>query len=250
MTKSENSTTCSHFSFAKIQPSEDADADPDSYALEKFKLYETRAQRLQYDSNVCVIDIPFPGCFVSVQRPFTGNFRNDYEIQLKSPNWLFGSRKPEESGSATKPGADDSEKGVTSSERVNDFCNLDWLSEPNDHEEYIFQSCIKSLLALYMYLSITSTNEANGWYGRMVVLSSVTKMKTAKSTDIMLNSNSAEVLCMNTVDVMDIEEEEEETEMEKALNEYAQIGSSLGIIQTLQILRRRSLLAIQMARRR
>ncbi|CAF2046132.1 unnamed protein product [Brassica napus] len=232
MTKSENSTTCSHFSFAKIQPSEDADADPDSYALEKFKLYETRA--------------------------------------LKSPNWLFGSRKPEESGSATKPGADDSEKGVTSSERVNDFCNLDWLSEPNDHEEYIFQSCIKSLLALYMYLSITSTNEANGWYGRMVVLSSVTKMKTAKSTDIMLNSfhffvirfmepfdndheleqNSAEVLCMNTVDVMDIEEEEEETEMEKALNEYAQIGSSLGIIQTLQILRRRSLLAIQMARRR
>ncbi|XP_022546748.1 phosphatidylinositol-3-phosphatase SAC1-like isoform X4 [Brassica napus] len=130
------------------------------------------------DSNVCVIDIPFPGCFVSVQS----------EIQLKSPNWLFGSRKPEESGSATKPGADDSEKGVTSSERVNDFCNLDWLSEPNDHEEYIFQSCIKSLLALYMYLSITSTNEANGWYGRMVVLSSVTKMKTAKSTDIMLNS--------------------------------------------------------------
>uniref|UniRef100_M4E6W9 Uncharacterized protein n=1 Tax=Brassica campestris TaxID=3711 RepID=M4E6W9_BRACM len=197
MTKSENSTTCSHFSFAKIQPSEDADADPDSYALEKFKLYETRA--------------------------------------LKSPNWLFGSRKPEESGSATKPGADDSEKGVTSSERVNDFCNLDWLSEPNDHEEDIFQR----------YISITSTNEANGV--GMVVLSLMTKMKTAKFTDIMLGScpamepfdndhelqqNSAEVLRMNTVDVMDTEEEEEETEMEKALNEYAQIGSNLGIIQT------------------
>ena len=61
------------------------------------------------------------------------------EIQLKTPNWLFGSRKPKESGSATKPDADDSEKGVTSSERVNDFCNLDWLSQSNDHQEDIFQ---------------------------------------------------------------------------------------------------------------
>ncbi|KAG2320980.1 hypothetical protein Bca52824_014193 [Brassica carinata] len=73
---------------------------------------------------------------------------------LKSPNWLFGSRKPEESGSATKPGAEESEKGVTSSERVSNLCNLDWLSEPS-HQEDIFQK----------YLSITSTSEANGWYG-------------------------------------------------------------------------------------
>lgn len=109
----------------------------------------------------------------------------------------------------------------------------------------------------------------------MVVLSSVTKMKTAKFTDIMLRSvrfrfffllicnkssvayfiaqnsvsfmiqcpamepfendheleqNSAEVLRMNTVDVMDIGEAE--TEMENALNEYAQIGGNLGIIPT------------------
>ncbi|XP_022546745.1 phosphatidylinositol-3-phosphatase SAC1-like isoform X1 [Brassica napus] len=174
------------------------------------------------DSNVCVIDIPFPGCFVSVQS----------EIQLKSPNWLFGSRKPEESGSATKPGADDSEKGVTSSERVNDFCNLDWLSEPNDHEEYIFQS--QRLVWTYGGTLLGDQDENSEIYRHYAQFC----------------QNSAEVLCMNTVDVMDIEEEEEETEMEKALNEYAQIGSSLGIIQTLQILRRRSLLAIQMARRR
>ena len=56
------------------------------------------------------------------------------EIQLKSPNWLFGSRKPEESGSATRPGADDSEKGVTSSERESTI-SATW----NDHEEGIFQ---------------------------------------------------------------------------------------------------------------
>lgn len=45
MAKKENSTTSSYSSFAKIQPSNDADADPDPYALEKFKLYETRAVR-------------------------------------------------------------------------------------------------------------------------------------------------------------------------------------------------------------
>lgn len=114
----------------------------------------------------------------------------------------------------------------------------------------------------------------------MVVLSSVTKMKTAKFTDIMpssvrfgfsifalliwnhilidifeipfpydaikkqcpamepfdnndheLEQNYAEVLRMNTVDVMD-NIGEEGTEMEKALNEYAQIGTNLGIIPT------------------
>lgn len=45
-----------------------------------------------------------------------------------------------------------------------------------------------------------------------------------------LEQNSAEVLRMNTVDVMDIGEAEKE--MENALNEYAQISSNLGIIPT------------------
>lgn len=43
-----------------------------------------------------------------------------------------------------------------------------------------------------------------------------------------LEQDFAEVVRMNTVDVMDIGEDE--TEMESALNEYAQIGSDLGII--------------------
>lgn len=43
-----------------------------------------------------------------------------------------------------------------------------------------------------------------------------------------LEQNFAEVLRMNTVDVMDIEEEE--TEMESTFSEYTQIGSDLGII--------------------
>ncbi|CAN6873616.1 unnamed protein product [Brassica oleracea var. botrytis] len=179
-------------------------------------------------------------CSETRQRPggsagSTGVAPDAAEIQLKSPNWLFGSRKPEESGSATKPGADDSEKGVTSSERVHDFCNLDWLSEPNDHHEDIFQK----------YLSITSTTEANGWYGGTLLGDQDENSEIYKhyaqfcqcpamepfENDHELEQKYAEVLRMTTVDVMD-NMGEEETEMEKALNEYAQIGSNLGIIPT------------------
>ncbi|XP_013585568.1 PREDICTED: phosphoinositide phosphatase SAC1 isoform X2 [Brassica oleracea var. oleracea] len=78
-------------------------------------------------------------CSETDQRPggstgSTGVAPDAAEIQLKSPNWLFGSRKPEESGSATRPGADDSEKGVTSSERESTI-SATW----NHHEEGIFQ---------------------------------------------------------------------------------------------------------------
>ncbi|KAL1224472.1 Phosphatidylinositol-3-phosphatase SAC1 [Cardamine amara subsp. amara] len=178
-------------------------------------------------------------CSETDQRPggntgSTGVAPDAAEIQLKSPNWLFGSRKSEENSSATKPGADDSEKGVTSSERVSDFCNLDWLSESNDHQEDIFQR----------YLSITSTNETNGWYGGTLRGDQDENSEIYRhyaqfcqcpamepfENDHELEQNSAEVLRMNTVDVMDIGEAEQE--MESALNEYTQIGSDLGIIPT------------------
>lgn len=53
----------------------------------------------------------------------------------------------------------------------------------------------------------------------------------SKPSEIVLQQSSAEVLHVNTVDVI-IDIGEEETEMEKALNEYAQIGSKVGIIPT------------------
>ncbi|KAH0878260.1 hypothetical protein HID58_065654 [Brassica napus] len=170
-------------------------------------------------------------CSETDQRPggstgSTGVAPDAAEIQLKSPNWLFGSRKPEESGSATRPGADDSEKGVTSSERESTI-SATW----NDHEEGIFQR----------YLSMTSTNVANGWYGGTLLGDQDENSEIYRhyaqfcqclpfDNDHELEQSSAEVLHMNTVDVIDIGEEE--TEMEKALNEYGQIGSNLGIIPT------------------
>ncbi|CAN6887200.1 unnamed protein product [Brassica oleracea] len=100
-----------------------------------------------------------------------------------------------------------------------------------------------------IYLSMTSTNVANGWYGGTLLgdqdenseiyrhyaqfcQSSICLQCLAMEpfdNDHELEQSSAEVLHMNTV-YIDIGEEE--TEMEKALNEYGQIGSNLGIIPT------------------
>ncbi|KAG4906992.1 hypothetical protein JHK82_055646 [Glycine max] len=75
------------------------------------------------------------------------------EIQLKSPNWLFGQRKYEEGSSAAKVASRESD---VEGSQANGFCDLNWLSSGNDmNEEDVFQR----------YLTMTSTNEANGWYG-------------------------------------------------------------------------------------
>ncbi|KAF3610080.1 hypothetical protein DY000_02046203 [Brassica cretica] len=85
------------------------------------------------------------------------------------------------------------------------------------------------------YLSMTSTNVANGWYGGTLLgdqdENSEIYRHYAQFCQMVLEQSSAEVLHMNTVDVI-IDIGEEETEMEKALNEYAQIGSKAGIIPT------------------
>jgi len=59
------------------------------------------------------------------------------EIQLKSPNWLFGQRKYEEGSSAVKVASSETDIGGC---HANDFCNLNWLSSGNDmNEEDVFQ---------------------------------------------------------------------------------------------------------------
>lgn len=62
------------------------------------------------------------------------------EIQLKSPNWLFGQRKYEESGSASKAATGEITNGVSGGDTgVDCLCNLDWLSSGGEeNEEDIF----------------------------------------------------------------------------------------------------------------
>ncbi|KAE8055962.1 hypothetical protein FH972_012766 [Carpinus fangiana] len=63
------------------------------------------------------------------------------EIQLKSPNWLFGQRKYEENGSAPKVTSQEIANGGSQDDRrVDSFCDLNWLSSASDiKEEDIFQ---------------------------------------------------------------------------------------------------------------
>lgn len=63
------------------------------------------------------------------------------EIQLKSPNWLFGQRKYEESGSAPKVASREIAGGGSQADgRVDCLCDLNWLSSASDiNEEDVFQ---------------------------------------------------------------------------------------------------------------
>jgi hypothetical protein len=67
------------------------------------------------------------------------------EIQLKSPNWLFGQRKYEEGSNAPKVVSSEAEIGGC---HANDFCNLNWLSSGKDMNEgdvfqrYVSKMCI------------------------------------------------------------------------------------------------------------
>lgn len=63
------------------------------------------------------------------------------EIQLKSPNWLFGQRKLEGSGAAAKVTTNETaNREVHRETRGDNFCDLNWLSSADDiNDEDIFQ---------------------------------------------------------------------------------------------------------------
>ncbi|EOY17293.1 Phosphoinositide phosphatase family protein isoform 1 [Theobroma cacao] len=154
------------------------------------------------------------------------------EIQLKSPNWLFGQRKFEEVGSAPKVTASEIKNGGSNGEvKVDDFCDLNWLSSYDDDEQDIFQR----------YLSMTSVNEANGWYGGTLLgdqdetseiyrhyaeLCEGPAMEPFQN-DLEREKHYADVLQVNTIDLVD--DAAIEAEMAAALEEYDLIGADLGI---------------------
>ncbi|BBG96008.1 Phosphoinositide phosphatase family protein [Prunus dulcis] len=158
------------------------------------------------------------------------------EIQLKSPNWLFGQRKYEESGSAPKVTSNEISNGGSRNETgFGGFCDLNWLSsDGNDNEEDIFQR----------YLSMTSVDEANGWYGGTLLGDQDESSEIYKhyaelcqgpgiepfKNDREMEKHYADALHMGTINIVD--DAAVEVEMEAALKEYDQIGSDLGSIPT------------------
>ncbi|MBA0585762.1 hypothetical protein Gorai_016527, partial [Gossypium raimondii] len=154
------------------------------------------------------------------------------EIQLKSPNWLFGQRKFEEVGSGPKVSVREIKNGGANGEmKLDDFCDLNWLSSYVDDEQDIFQR----------YLSMTSVDEANGWYGGTLLGDQDESSEIYRhyaelcqglamepfQHDLEREKHYADVLQMNTIDVVD--DASVEAEMAEALKEYDLIGADLGI---------------------
>nr|DAD35789.1 TPA_asm: hypothetical protein HUJ06_006429 [Nelumbo nucifera] len=158
------------------------------------------------------------------------------EIQLKSPNWLFGQRKFEDSGSATKvAGQDIANGGSQDGTNANCFRDLNWLSPiGEDSEEDVFQR----------YLAMTSVDEANGWYGGNLLGDQDESSEIYKHYAELCQGPAMEpfdhdhdkekyyedLLSMNGIDGAD--DAAIEAEMEAALKEYNQIGADLGIFPT------------------
>ncbi|GMI89811.1 suppressor of actin 1 [Hibiscus trionum] len=158
------------------------------------------------------------------------------EIQLKSPNWLFGQRKFEEVGSAPKVPVHETKNGGPNGEmKFDDFYDLNWLSsydgDDDDDEQDTFQR----------YLSLTSVDEANGWYGGTLLGDQDESSEIYRhyaelcqgpalqpfQHDLERENHYADLLQMNTIDVVD--GTSVEAEMAEALQDYNLIGTDLGI---------------------
>nr|XP_043635970.1 phosphatidylinositol-3-phosphatase SAC1 isoform X2 [Erigeron canadensis] len=155
------------------------------------------------------------------------------EIQLKSPNWLFGHKKFEETNSTAKVASDElARRGREDEKKFDDLCDPNWISSPTDtNEEDVFQR----------YLAMTSIDEASGWYGGTLLAEQDETTEVYKhyaqfcqspvmepfQNDTDKEKYYAEVLRTAAVDCM--EDATVEADMEAALMEYELIGSDLGI---------------------
>ncbi|CAL5348211.1 unnamed protein product [Camellia sinensis] len=165
------------------------------------------------------------------------------EIQLKSPNWLFGQRKYEESNSAPKVASQETANGRCQDEkRVDGLCDLKWLSSGGDvNEKDVFKR----------YLALTSVDEANGWYGGSLLGDQDENSEIYKhyaelcqgpaiepfEHDAEKEKYYANLLHMGTIDGSMDDGTAVAAEMEAALKEYDLIGSDLGIVpKTCKIL--------------
>ncbi|KAL1824923.1 hypothetical protein ACET3Z_011701 [Daucus carota] len=156
------------------------------------------------------------------------------EIQLKTPNWLFGQRKLEDSNSAHKLASDVCvNQGSQNDNRLYNLLDMDWLSYiGNSKEEDVFQR----------YLAMTSVDEANGWYGGTLlgdqdetsdIYKHYAELCQGPAVEPFQNDSQNEKLYadfLQTGTYDGLNDTTAEKEMEEALKEYQSIGADLGII--------------------
>lgn len=155
------------------------------------------------------------------------------EIQLKSPNWLFGHKKFEENNSTMKVASDElAIRGREDEKKFDDLCDPNWISSAIDtNEEDVFRR----------YLAMTSIDEANEWYGGTLLTEQDETTEVYKhyaqfcqspvmepfEDDADKEKHYEEVVRSVAVGCMD--DATVEADMAAALMEYELIGSDLGI---------------------
>ncbi|KAL6525246.1 Phosphoinositide phosphatase sac1 [Orobanche minor] len=152
------------------------------------------------------------------------------EIQLKSPNWLFGQRKHEDSSSKPKLTSREGANWKANNEKRP--CDLNLFSPiAESNEEDVFQQ----------YLAMTRVDETNGWYGgtllgdqdeNSVIYQHYAELIQGPAMEPFENDSEkekhyADLVRVNMVDRMD--DTVIESEMEAALKAYDQVGADLGI---------------------
>ncbi|XP_020094126.1 phosphoinositide phosphatase SAC1 [Ananas comosus] len=162
------------------------------------------------------------------------------EIQLKTPNWLFGQRKYEESAPAAKvPLPENVNGGLNRESSASGYGDLNWLSYAGDSsEEDIFRR----------YLATASLDETDDWYGGTLIYDQDENSEVYKhyaelcqgpvmdpfEHDSEKEKHYAEALYVG-LDSADYDARVE-AEMEAALKEYEIIGSDLGIVPSCKAL--------------
>lgn len=154
------------------------------------------------------------------------------EIQLKSPNWLFGQRKHAETIPTTKvTPVENANEGKKDDLNVSLRGELNWLSSADSCEEDNFRR----------YLAFTTADVENGWYGGTLIYDQDENSGAYKhyselcqgpvmdpfEHDPEKERHYAEAL---SVDIEITNDARVEAVMKAALDDYQIIGSDLSII--------------------
>ncbi|KAJ1694472.1 hypothetical protein LUZ63_011170 [Rhynchospora breviuscula] len=154
------------------------------------------------------------------------------EIQLKTPNWLFGQRKYEENRAYTRTTPlETAHTTETENLDISAFPELKFLNPlENSSEEDIFRR----------YLSYTSAEEEDGWYSGSLLYDNedcraykhYAEMVEGPGRDIFGHDYELECMYEKTLTVVFDDEYEKrvQSEMTGVLNDIDQIGSDLGLI--------------------
>ncbi|KAL6857122.1 hypothetical protein ACP4OV_018504 [Aristida adscensionis] len=153
------------------------------------------------------------------------------EIQLKSPNWLFGQRKHKETIPTRVTLVEHTNEGNRDDSNVPLRGELNWLCSADSYEEDIFRR----------YLAFTTADVENGWYGGTLIYDQDENSGAYQhyselcqgpvmdpfEHDPEKERHYAEAL---SVDIDITDDARVEAEMQAALNDYQIIGSDLSIL--------------------